>query len=251
MFVGQLVGNFDVATLVTAVFFVSFFLGLIVYLRMEDRREGYPLEDDLSGKLEAMGPHAMSPPKTFYMPHGGTRAVPNDARDTRVIKAKPTARWAGSPLEPTGDPMIDAVGPAAFTERAATPDLTLEGDARIVPLSKHKDFWLSSCDADPHGMQVVAADDVVVGSVADVWIDKSECLGRYFEVALKDGKRVLVPVTRALIVAATRTIYVGSADSAHFASAPTTARGDQITLREEDRIMGYFAGGMMYTKKAW
>lgn len=251
MYVGELVGNFDVATLVTAIFFVSFFLGLIVYLRMEDRREGYPLEDDLSGKLEAMGPHAMSPPKTFHLLHGGTNSVPNDARDTRVIKAKPTARWAGSPLEPTGDPMVDAVGPAAFAERAATPDLTLEGNLRIVPLAKNSDFWLSSCDPDPRGMQVVAADDVVVGSVADVWVDKSECLVRYYEVALTSGKRVLVPFTRGQIVASTRTIYVAAADSAHFASAPTIAKSDQITLREEDRVMGYFAGGLMYTKKAW
>ena len=47
-------GNFDVAELLLILFFV-FFAGLIFYLRREDRREGYPLEDDLTGRLEPLG----------------------------------------------------------------------------------------------------------------------------------------------------------------------------------------------------
>ena len=43
-------GDFDVAAFLT-VAFTLFFVGLVAYLRREDRREGYPLEDDVSGKL--------------------------------------------------------------------------------------------------------------------------------------------------------------------------------------------------------
>ncbi|MEO1136842.1 MAG: hypothetical protein AAFW68_09570, partial [Pseudomonadota bacterium] len=35
--------------------FTLFFFGLIFYLRREDRREGYPLELDTSGKEEDAG----------------------------------------------------------------------------------------------------------------------------------------------------------------------------------------------------
>ena len=44
-------GNFDAAEFCLIAFFV-FFAGLVFYLRREDRREGYPLEDDVSGRLE-------------------------------------------------------------------------------------------------------------------------------------------------------------------------------------------------------
>ena len=39
---GQIIGNFDVAQAVLILFLI-FFTGLIIYLRREDRREGYPL----------------------------------------------------------------------------------------------------------------------------------------------------------------------------------------------------------------
>ena len=44
-----IVGTYDVAELVFYAF-VLFFLGLMVYLRREDRREGYPLEDEVTGR---------------------------------------------------------------------------------------------------------------------------------------------------------------------------------------------------------
>jgi photosynthetic reaction center H subunit len=244
MYVGELVGIFDVATLVTAVFFVSFIFGLIVYLRMEDRREGYPLEDDLSGKLEAMGPHAMCDPKTFHLTGNRSYTAPNDERDSRPVKAKPSRRWAGSPLIPTGDPIIDGVGPAAWAERANIPDPCWDGSPRIVPLSTDSHFWLAPNDPDPRGMKVVAADGVVVGEVSDVWIDRPECLIRYLQVG-----RATVPFSRCVLDAKNRTIYVSAVDSAHFGSAPGAS--GTITLREEDRIVGYFSGGSLYTKKVW
>ncbi|MBE1236058.1 PRC-barrel domain-containing protein [Phaeovibrio sulfidiphilus] len=244
-YVGHLVGNFDVATLVTAIFFVTFVFWLIVYLRMEDRREGYPLEHDLSGELEAMGPHAMCDPKTFHLARNRTYTVPNDERDTRPVKAAPSRRWAGSPLIPTGDPIIDGVGPAAWTERADIPDPMWDGSPRIIPISSDSTYWLAPNDPDPRGMKVVAADGVVVGEVTDVWIDRPECMIRYYQVG-----SVLVPFTRGVLDAKKRTVYVSAVDSAHFNAAPKIG-GSTITLRQEDRILGYFSGGGLYTKTVW
>ena len=46
-----------------------------------------------------------------------------------------SAGWPGAPLEPTGNPMLDGVGPAAYALRADTPDLTFEAaSTEIVPL---------------------------------------------------------------------------------------------------------------------
>ncbi len=52
--------------------FWVFFAGLIIYLRREDKREGYPLESDRSESIKVQGFPAMPEPKTFLLPHGGT-----------------------------------------------------------------------------------------------------------------------------------------------------------------------------------
>ncbi len=61
-----LVGGLDVAELAFYMF-AAFFLGLIFYLRREDRREGYPREEDLTGApLCPMAACSPAPkPKTF------------------------------------------------------------------------------------------------------------------------------------------------------------------------------------------
>lgn len=46
--------HIDVALIVLNAFFL-FFLGLVIYLRREDRREGYPLEHELTGRVEGEG----------------------------------------------------------------------------------------------------------------------------------------------------------------------------------------------------
>ena len=50
----QITPGLDVA-LLTLNAFVLFFLGLVVYLRREDRREGYPAEDDQTGRVLTPG----------------------------------------------------------------------------------------------------------------------------------------------------------------------------------------------------
>ena len=44
----KIVGTLDVTSLVFLAF-VLFFIGLIIYLQRESRREGYPLEDEATG----------------------------------------------------------------------------------------------------------------------------------------------------------------------------------------------------------
>ena len=116
---GAITGYIDVAQLVLYGFWI-FFAGLIFYLRREDKREGYPLESDRSDRaprVKVVGFPKPPEPKTFLLPHGqGTRTSPpddeaplGDIQGTRLDHP-----WTGAPLEPTGDPMRDGVGPARY-----------------------------------------------------------------------------------------------------------------------------------------
>jgi photosynthetic reaction center H subunit len=245
-------GGLDVTEWVLYAFFV-FFFGLILYLRREDRREGYPLEDDLSGRLEPAGGLLFTAqPKTFRLPNGGGDVVaPSDVRDAREVKATRTAPWAGSPLEPTGDPMQAGVGPGAFAERARTPDLTTHGAPRLAPLRAAGDFYIEIHDADPRGMAVLGADNAEAGIVSDVWVDRSEYLIRYLEVELAEGQRhVLLPLPLAKIERSRRRVKVHAILAGQFAGVPTLANPDQITRDEEERVAAYYGAGLLYATPA-
>ncbi|MBC7770028.1 MAG: photosynthetic reaction center subunit H [Phycisphaerales bacterium] len=243
-------GGLDVAEWVLYGFFL-FFFGLVVYLRREDRREGYPLEDDVSGRHEPLGGLLFTAqPKVFRLPHdGGTVTKPNAARDTREVNARRTAPWAGSPLEPIGDPMLAGVGPGAYAERARTPDLMLHGAPRLAPLRAAEDFYLDKHDPDPRGMIVVGADNAEAGTVSDVWVDRSEYLIRYLEVELPGAggpRRVLLPMPLAKIQRSRRRVQVQAILGSQFTSVPTLANPDQITRDEEERVSAYYGAGVLY-----
>jgi photosynthetic reaction center H subunit len=68
----MLTSYIDVPQMVLYAFWI-FFAGLIWYLRREDKREGYPLESDRGGNVKVQGFPAMPEPKTFRLPHGGSR----------------------------------------------------------------------------------------------------------------------------------------------------------------------------------
>ena len=78
----KLVGTLDVTELVFLAF-VLFFLTLIFYLRREDRREGYPLEDETTGRVDtAGGPLLTATAKSFRIPFGrGTVTTPTKGRE--------------------------------------------------------------------------------------------------------------------------------------------------------------------------
>jgi len=247
--IGDITGYIDVAQLVLYAFWL-FFFGLIHYLRQEDKREGYPLEMDPSeARLRGtrQGFPSLPRPKVFRLPHGGTVLAPGPRRESREIRAEPIAPWPGAPLEPIGDPMRDGVGPAAWAEREDEPDLTVEGDLKIVPIRVATDFFVASEDPDPRGMPVVAADGVSPGKVVDIWIDRAEYVIRYLEVQLEGaGRTVLLPMNYAKVMPAQGEIRVVSVLAQHFAHVPTIAQANRITFLEEDKIVAYFAGGYLY-----
>ena len=81
---GNIVGTIDAAQL-ALIAFVLFFICLIFWLRREDRREGYPLEDALTGRVDSDGgPLSTASAKTFFLPFGmGTVTVPLPASENR------------------------------------------------------------------------------------------------------------------------------------------------------------------------
>jgi photosynthetic reaction center H subunit len=235
--------------MVSLVLFFAFFLSLIVYLRREDRREGYPLEEDGSGRVRTAGGFLFTGnPKTFELPNDrGTYTVPNKSRDRRPIAARRASVTPGSPLIPTGNPMVDGVGPAAYAERAKLPDLTAHGALKIVPLRVATDFHIAEGDADPRGMMVVGADRGDAGTVKDVWVDRSEWMIRYLEVLLDgSGQSVLLPMTMALIKKGRRQVVVDAITAAQFVAVPRLSNPDQVTFYEEERIVAYYGGGFLY-----
>lgn len=243
-----LAGRLDVAELVFYAF-VIFFIALVFYLRREDRREGYPLEHVVTGKVDgAMGPLTASTRKSFRLPFDrGTVTTPTKGREPVVVAgARLFDRFPGAPLTPTGDPLVDGVGPAAYADRADWPDLDMEGRLRIVPLSSDAHFAIARRDPALVGMRVIAADKVAVGTISEVWIDRSDRIIRYFDVALTGGGTAIVPMMMANVKRRRGIVEVDAISSGQYANAPRLGTAGQITRREEDMIAGYFGGGYLY-----
>jgi photosynthetic reaction center H subunit len=246
----EIVGNIDVAQVVLYAFWI-FFAGLIWYLQAESRREGYPLESDVKGEYNKDPFISLPTPKTFLLPHGkGTKTYPNpENRDTRPIAARRASPVAGSPLVPTGNPLKDGVGPAAWAERPNYPDLDPHGDPAIRPMRLLKDFKIAARDTKPVGLSVIGADGQVAGEVSEVWVDHMESVIRYYQVT--SGRRsFLVPQHFALLRNKLRgggkEFYVHALIAEQFKDVPKTASDDQITMLEEEKIQAYFGGGMLY-----
>ncbi|OQW44284.1 MAG: photosynthetic reaction center subunit H [Proteobacteria bacterium SG_bin6] len=243
----HLTPNVDWALVVLDAFFI-FFLGLIIYLRREDRREGYPLEDNVTGEPESYGTALlMAPAKFFKLPFGhGTVSTPTKGREPVNIAARRTDPSPGSGYVPTGNPLIDGIGPAAYADRAKRPDIDWEGHPRIAPLSALSDFYVDREDADPRGYRVVGADGRVAGEVTDLWVDRADRLVRYLQVALPSGRSVLAPMFMASVRRAKQTVTVTAITAAQFADVPGIEGDGVITMYEEERIQAYFGGGYLY-----
>ena len=248
---GAITEYVDVAQLVLYAFWL-FFGALILYLRREDKREGYPLQSDRSGSVRVEGFPAAPPPKRYALAHGGSVEVPHGRADSRPVLAEPVAPWPGAPLEPTGDPMLDGVGPAAWAERPDTPDLTHLGTPRIVPMRIATDFRVEERDPDPRGMEVIGADGETGGVVRDLWVDRAEPQLRYLEVEVAGGTgaRVLLPITLAVVDGRRGRVKVASILGRQFSRVPATRSADQVTLLEEDRICAFYGGGHLYAAPA-
>ncbi len=245
---GAITGYIDVAQLTLYAFWI-FFAGLIYYLHREDKREGYPMISDNPDAPAREGFPPMPAPKIFLLPHGGTQSAPRQ-EVARKVNAAPAYPWSGSPLVPLGNPMQDGVGAAAYADRAEEPELTFEGERRMVPLRVANIYSVHPDDPDPRGMEIVAADGVIVGAVTDLWIDRSEPHIRYVEVTLAAAappRTVLVPMLYVdRIERARGRLLVSAITSTDFLAIPPLKDRDQVTAREEDKITAYFAGGFRY-----
>jgi photosynthetic reaction center H subunit len=244
---GAITEYIDVAQL-TLYGFWLFFFALVFYLHRESKREGYPLVDSHNPDYEGGTFWGIPEQKTYILPHGqGTRTLPRSRADDPQyeIKAEQLVAGPGFPLEPTGDPMKDGVGPAAWAIRPDTPDLTHDhGSPRIVPMRVATDWSVESRDPDPRGQAVFGTDGEQGGVVTDLWVDLSEPTVRYLEIDAS-GRRVLMPMTMAR-VKRNGEVHAKSVCGRHFADAPGTANPDFVTLQEEDKIGGYYGGGYLY-----
>jgi photosynthetic reaction center H subunit len=243
MFDAATFNNIDLAQISLYIFWLFFAL-LVYYLQTENMREGYPLENEDGGRESWNLP--LPAPKTFKLPHGrGTYTVPDYKPEAREVALKRTGPF-GYPLEPTGDPMADGVGPGSWAPRRDEPELDGKGHPKIRPMAHLHGFEVSA-GIDPRGLPVQAGDGEVVGKVGDLWVDEPEQMVRYLEIELDaawgGGKR-LVPIGMARIWPSR--LQVRSIFGKHFAGVPQIKAADVITKLEEEKISAYYAGGTLY-----
>ncbi|QYU68269.1 photosynthetic reaction center subunit H [Leptolyngbya sp. 15MV] len=234
---GNLVGTIDVAELAFYAF-VLFFICLVFWLRREDRREGYPLEDELTGAIESTGGamHTAST-KSFALPFDrGTVTAPTKGREPVNIAARRRENFGGAPYDPPGNPLTDGFGPAAFAERARWPDQDAHGLPRIVPIGAADGIVVAPASTDPRGLPVYGADGLKAGTVADLWVDRAEHMIRYLEIDTGAG-RALAPMAMALV--RRDHVSIDAINAADFAGAPVPATPGQITRYEEERVVAY------------
>ncbi len=243
---GELTGYIDVAQVVLYLFW-GFFFGLIFWLRREDRREGYPLENDNPRAILPATRLMIPLPKTFQLMGGGTSQAPNFQRDAATVPATRSANASGAALLPEGDPLLSGMGPGAYATRRDEPERSSHGSKLIVPMRAAPAFSISG-GPDPRGWEVVGADGRPGGKITEVWVDTVDSMVRYLEYQLTDGAQGvrLLPMPLALLKADTGQVTVASLKAGQFAAVPTTKDPDSITVNEEERISAFYAGGRLY-----
>ena len=237
--------NIDLVEVLFTLFWV-FFIGLVIYLQREMKREGYPLVSSRSEHITVQGFPAIPSPKEYRLESGRTVLAPREEAPEEHFSGEPAAPHHGAPLDPTGDPLQAHVGPGAYANRPDEYETTLDGSPRIVPMRADASLHVDEKDTDPRGLTVVAADGEPVGEVADLWIDLAEPQIYFLEVTTAESGNVMVPFGFAEIDKRNNEIRVNAVYSHQFAGAPRLQSPDRITLLEEDKIMGYFGGGLLF-----
>lgn len=240
--------HIDLALVSLYVFWLLFAI-LIWWLLRENRREGFPLERPEGVDLQGFISHIPAP-KSFALEGKGIVVPERKERDVSRLLERAEAWW-GAPYVPTGNPMQDGVGPAAWAEREDVPDMAFEEQVpKIVPLRVANGFYIEERDPDPRGYWLVGTDERVAGTITDLWIDRSETLVRYIEAEVRSAngtmRKVLIPSFLTTVDRKRRQVRVDSVLAEQIAEAPATKSDTQITLLEEDKIQAYFAGGHMY-----
>jgi photosynthetic reaction center H subunit len=236
--------DFDLAQLSLYLFWL-FFVGLVIYLQRENNREVFPLQTESGEVSNNQGmPSTPEESKTFKLPHGrGNALVPDPNRENRELALEQNNVANGAPLMPTGDPMVDGIGAAAWSDRRDVPELDGHGKAKLQPMRQVDGFEVSA-GRDPRNLNVVSADKKVVGKVLDMWVDVPEQLVRYLEVQLNDKSTCLLPVPLTKINS--NSVDVNSLYGKHFSKIPKTRSQSEVTLLEEDKISAFVGGGNLY-----
>lgn len=246
---GAITEQMDVASLLFTLFML-FFVGLIIYLHRESKREGYPLVDSAHRPV-TNGLFGMPAVKSYSLADGTSMSAPH-GRDAAVptIPAAQMHVNAAYPITPASASTYLGIGPGSFTARRDIPDVTYEGKNRILPMRLAEHFAVAPGDADLRGMTVVGDDGQTVGTVKELWVDVAESTIRYLDVMLADGMgapgQILVPLPMADIDTASSTITVDALLAAQFSGVPRLKSADSLTLLEEERIMAFYGGGYLY-----
>ena len=245
--------HIDFAQIVLYLFW-AFFIGLIYWIRKEDRREGYPLEADSPRRVGRTGNYLFAKPKTYVRPDGTTYTAPNFDRDEREFPLQRTALSNGSPSEPVGDPMLSGVGPASFTVREPHVELLIDGRDQIVPMRTDEGYDVVG-GADVRGWPIIGADGEQAGTIKDIWVDRADMIVRYLEFELNEaaggeggaGTRRLVPIQMGLVRKGRRQCFeVEAMRLEQFVHVPTLSDPVRATVDEEERIGAYYAGARLY-----
>lgn len=243
-------GDIDVAFL-CVVAFVAFFIGLVYYLRQEDKREGFPMVQIHGGRhveiVTREGWPELPAPKTFRLPHGhGTVTVPR--RDAPEIPDDVEGRvMIGEGLRTDGNPLDIGLGAAAYqADKPDFPDLNYRGEPKIVSLDRTPDFYILPGDPDPRGWPFLDKHGRRVGTITDLWFNKAEYFLRYFTYRVDDtGEELIAPSFFCIVDIRDRTVRARTLIGEDLLRAPVKA-GEVITWVEEDRVNGYFAGGIPF-----
>ena len=239
------IGHLDVAQFSIWAFWI-FFGCLCWYLRQEDRREGYPLVNDATGKMNDRGFLYIPEAKTFRMPDGSAVQAPTCQGDTRPVNGTQVESWPGAPIEPNGNPLSAGVGPGSWNVRPDVTAKTLEGQNLVVPLRVATHFAVPAEQKSPVGFKVIGADGKAAGVVKDLWVDRGESQVRYFELALDAGGAILAPVCFVDVFRGKRIVKINALTSTQFAGVPKAKASDSVTMQEEEKIAAYYGAGTLY-----
>jgi len=241
--------HLDVAQIVLYAFF-AFFAALVWRLRKEDRREGYPLESEADGGVKPRGWLFLPEPKSFRLADGTVIQAPTYLPDARPINAVKVEPWPGAPLDPVGDPLLAGVGPGSWAVRPDVPYKTAEGHDLVAPLRIASNFAVAPEGGNPLSFTVIAGDRRAAGTVKDLWVDRSESMLRYYEIALANSETVLAPVHFVDVNFRARTATIKALRADQFTSVPRLKNPDTVTMQEEDRISAFYGGGTLYATPA-
>ncbi len=215
---GVITSHFDVAQL-TIYMFWGFFAGLVFYLRKQDNKEGWKTNDP--------------------------KEVP-----VAALKAHPADPFPDAPLVPEGNPLLAGVGAGAHPKRHHEPEVLFDDNTpRVMPMRLTEGFSVAHEDQDPRGYAVISDDGKEVGTVTELWVDRSEHAVRYFEIEVTQApspRRVLVPQHYADIRRSQQCLRISALQADQFADIPATESDRIVTCDEEDTIVAYFAAGVRY-----